>query len=95
LHDVVNRSGIASERLVVLFILGIFLFSPPFLFIFDTPDTLMGIPVLYLYLFFAWAVLIGLMVLAIEQVEGGRHEVDAKVTTRKSGEMVAEPNGKD
>ncbi len=94
LHDVVNHSGIASERFVALFILGVLLFSPPFLLIFDNSATLMGIPVLYLYLFIAWAALISLMALAIEKIEYGEH-ASAKVAARKPDKMVTEPNGKD
>ena len=90
-----NLPGIASERLVALFILGVLLFSPPFLLIFDNSTTLMGIPVLYLYLFVAWAVLIGLMALVIEKMKDGEHAVSAKVVTRKSDKTVSEPNGKD
>jgi hypothetical protein len=91
----VNHPGIAGERLVALFILGVLLFSPPFLQIFDNSATLIGIPVLYLYLFVAWAVLIVLMALVIEKVEGGEREVSTKVTTRKPGNMASEANEKD
>ncbi len=61
-----HSSEIAGERLVTLFILGVLLLSPPFLFIFDTPSEVAGIPVLYLYLFSAWAVLILLLAFATE-----------------------------
>ena len=90
-----NLPGIASERLVALFILGVLLFSPPFLLIFDNSATLMGIPVLYLYLFVAWAALIGLLALAIEKMEDGEHVTRAKVATGKPENMVPEANGKD
>ncbi len=90
-----NLPGIASERLVALFILGVLLFSPPFLLIFDKATTVMGIPMLYLYLFIAWAVLIGLVALAIEKMKDGEHAISAKVVTRKPDKTVPEPNGKD
>ena len=90
-----NLPGIASERLVALFILGVLLFSPPFLFIFDNSATVMGIPVLYLYLFVAWAALIGLLALAIEKMEDGEHVTGAKVVAGKPEKMVPEANGKD
>lgn len=86
---------IASERFVALFILGVLLFTPPFLFIFDNSATVMGIPVLYLYLFIAWAVLIGLMALAIEKMEDDEHVTSAKVAVGKPDKTVPEPNGKD
>ncbi len=61
-----NGSRIAGERLVALFLLGILVLNPPFLLIFDKSAEISGIPVLYLYLFVAWAVLIALLALAIE-----------------------------
>ena len=87
--------GIASERLVALFILGVLLFSPPLLFIFDNSATVMGIPLLYLYLFVAWAALIGLLALAIEKLEDGEHVTRTKVAAGKPEKMVSEVNGKD
>ena len=53
------RSRMTSERLASLFLLGVLLFNPPLLLIFDFPDYVLGIPVLYIYLFTAWAVLVG------------------------------------
>jgi len=91
----VNLPGIAGERFVALFILGVLLFTPPFLFIFDNSATVVGIPVLYLYLFVAWAALIGLMALAIEKMGDDEHVTSAKVAAGKPDKMVHEPNGKD
>ena len=61
-----SRPGLTHERLVALFLLGVFLFTPPFLGIFNTPDRIAGLPSLYLYLFAAWTLLIALVTLAIE-----------------------------
>jgi hypothetical protein len=61
-----SRPGLTHERLVALFLLGGFLFTPPFLGIFNTPDRILGLPSLYLYLFAAWTLLIVLVTLAIE-----------------------------
>ena len=44
----------AGERLGLLFLLGILLLSFPILAIFHQPQMLIGIPVLYLYLFGVW-----------------------------------------
>jgi hypothetical protein len=63
----VSRPGLTRERLVALFLLGVFLFTPPFLGIFNTPDRILGLPSLYLYLFAAWTLLIVLVTLAIER----------------------------
>ena len=51
-----SRPGITSERLISLFLLGLLLFNPPLLSIFDVPETVIGFPILYIYLFTAWAV---------------------------------------
>ena len=64
-----TRPGIMSERLISLFLLGLLLFSPPFLGIFDLPETALGIPVLYLFLFVAWFCLIILTAITIESAE--------------------------
>ncbi len=61
-----SRPGLTQERLVALFLLGVLLFTPPFLGIFNTPDRILGLPSLYLYLFAAWTLLIVLVMLAIE-----------------------------
>lgn len=77
-----TRSGTASERFVALFLLGVLLFNPPFLSIFDNSATIVGLPLLYFYLFVAWAVLIALMALAIEKSKD-EHEVNTEATTGK------------
>jgi hypothetical protein len=50
-----------GQRFVALCMLGMVLFNFPILAIFNVPGTLLGVPVLYAYLFIAWAALIGLM----------------------------------
>jgi hypothetical protein len=64
--ELVSRPGLTHERLVALFLLGVLLFTPPFLGIFNTPDRILGVPALYLYLFVAWTLLIVLVTLVIE-----------------------------
>ncbi len=61
------RPESTSERMAALFLLGLLLFNPPLLNVFDAGAeiTVFGIPLLYLYLFSAWAVLIFLTALAI------------------------------
>jgi hypothetical protein len=50
-----------GQRFVALCMLGMLLFNYPILTLFNVPGTLFGVPVLYAYLFIAWAVLIALM----------------------------------
>lgn len=58
-----------SERLGALFLLGLVLFNPLLIRIFDggAHVAVFGIPLLYLYLFIGWAVLIGLMAVVTER----------------------------
>ena len=50
-----------GPRFVALCMLGMVLFNFPLLALFNVPATVFGVPVLYAYMFAAWAVLIGLM----------------------------------
>lgn len=52
-----------SERLVALALFGFLLFNYPLLSLFSTEDTVLGVPLLYAYLFASWGLLIGLMAL--------------------------------
>lgn len=47
-----------SRRLAALFVIGIAALYPPLLEAFNRPASFLGIPVLPLYLFTAWGVLI-------------------------------------
>lgn len=64
-----NRSGIAGQRLAAIVLLGCVLLNYPILFLFNKAEGLFGIPPLYLYIFGAWACLIGLMAWVIERME--------------------------
>lgn len=56
-----------SERLVALALLGFLLFNYPLLSLFSTEGSVLGIPVLYAYLFASWGLLIGLMALVVRK----------------------------
>jgi hypothetical protein len=60
------RDSQTGDRLIALFLLGVLAISPPLLAIFRAQGVILGIPALFFYLFVAWAVLIGLLALAIE-----------------------------
>jgi hypothetical protein len=47
-----------SRRLAALFALGVLLLYPPLLGIFNRPGSLLGIPILPLYLFTVWGALL-------------------------------------
>jgi hypothetical protein len=50
-----------------LFMLGCLLLNYPLLNLFASSSHVLGIPVLYAYVFAAWALLIGLMALVVEK----------------------------
>ena len=56
-----TRDKINGRRLVGLFLLGMLLFNFPLLHLFNRPVVVLGIPVLYLYLFAAWSLIIFLI----------------------------------
>ena len=55
-----------GPRLAALCMLGMVLFNFPVLALFNVPQTLFGVPLLYAYIFMACAGLIGLMALVAE-----------------------------
>jgi hypothetical protein len=62
-----NRSGIHGQRLIAVFLLGCLLFNYPLLYLFNIDRYLSGIPLIYVYIFAAWGLLIGLTAAVIER----------------------------
>ncbi|MGD1876039.1 MAG: hypothetical protein ACFB13_00895 [Kiloniellaceae bacterium] len=56
-----NRLRRNGEWSVVLFVVALLAFNPPVLSIFSVPELILGIPILYLYIFAAWAGVIALL----------------------------------
>lgn len=50
-----------KQQLVAVFLCGAFLLYSPVISLFDQPRLLLGVPVLYLYLFIVWIVLVAVM----------------------------------
>ena len=61
------RPSIKGQRLVALFLLGFLLLNYPLLNLFAGSGQVLGIPVLYAYVFAVWALMIGLMARVIEK----------------------------
>ncbi len=55
-----------AQRFVALCMLGTVLFNFPVLALFNVPGTAFGVPLLYAWIFAAWAGLIALMALVAE-----------------------------
>ncbi len=65
-----DRPGSIGERAIALFLLAFLAFNPPLLSIFSADRMPLGVPLLYLYLFCAWAAIIALV--AVHAVSGRR-----------------------
>jgi len=61
------RSVVKSQRLLAVFLLGVLLFNYPLLALFNRAAEAFGIPMVYAYVFGAWALVIGLLALVIER----------------------------
>ena len=61
-----------NERLVILALAGILTLNYPLLSLFSKHNLLFGTPILYLYLFLAWGVLIGFMAWIMRHKVSGR-----------------------
>ncbi len=62
-----NKPYIKTQRLAALFVLGSLLFNYPLLALFNHPILVAGVPLLYLYIYAAWAVLIMLLALVVSK----------------------------
>ncbi len=56
-----------GQRLIALFLLGCLLLNYPLFALFAGPMHLLGFPLIHLYVFFAWALLIVLMAFVVER----------------------------
>jgi hypothetical protein len=71
------RMTLTGQRLVALFLLGCLLLNFPLLYLFERAVTIGGVPLLFVYVFAAWAALIALLGLAVER-GGADDEHDAE-----------------
>ncbi|ANB03683.1 MAG: hypothetical protein EA372_04490 [Chromatiaceae bacterium] len=72
----------ARERYVAAFMLGLVLFFPPLLVVFDADGFVLGIPLLFFYLYGAWLALIILVVLIVAR---SSHEEPGDYRTHDPG----------
>ena len=59
--------GLRGQRLIALFLLGCLLLNYPLFSLFDGATRILGIPLLYVYVFVVWALLIALMAYVVER----------------------------
>ena len=62
-----QESEAKGQRLIALFIFGCLLFNYPVLSLFNVAGQVAGVPVLYAYIFAAWALLVALMAIVVEK----------------------------
>lgn len=62
-----QKSTLSGQRLVAVFLAGLILFNYPVLSLFDRFAVVAGIPLVFVYLFAAWAALIALMAWVVER----------------------------
>ena len=76
-----------GERLIAIFCLGLVLFSPLVIDVFDRGPQVrvFGTPLLYFYLFAAWAVMIGLLAWVLERRSEG-DELAERTRNRENGD---------
>jgi hypothetical protein len=63
------KSSRIGQRLVGVFLLGCLLFNYPMIMLFNVRSTIFGVPLLYAYLFAAWALLIALVALIMKRAD--------------------------
>ena len=62
-----HRRILAGDRLIAAFLVGCVLFNYPLLSVFDRNTDVFEVPLLYFYVFAAWALVIALMAWAVER----------------------------
>jgi hypothetical protein len=62
-----RRAVSSPASVIAVFLLGCLAFGYPLLALFNIPATAIGVPVLYLYVFGAWAALILLIAWAVRR----------------------------
>ncbi|NMM29292.1 MAG: hypothetical protein HHJ12_18950 [Glaciimonas sp.] len=61
------QHNLTGQRFAAIFTLGWILLNYPLLALFNDASTWFGIPILYAYLFIAWALIIGLLAYVAEK----------------------------
>ena len=89
---VADRRPAVRASFLSPFLLGVLLFAPPLLIIFNKATRILGIPTLYLYLFAVWAALIALVALAVERRH--RPTISPKPAPRRAGTRSGQAAGR-
>ena len=60
------KSSLKGQRLAALFLLGFLLLNYPLVSLFAGTTQIFGVPLLFIYVFVAWALMIALLALVVE-----------------------------
>lgn len=63
-----RRAGATGQRLAAIFMMGCVALNYPILSLFSRREDVAGIPLLYVYVFAVWIVLIALMAFVVERL---------------------------
>lgn len=88
-----RRPGLGAERLVGVFLIGAIGFSPPVLTLFNKPLLVAGIPLLYLYVFLLWIVLVALAGLVVMQLVPNGEKPPAPANEEAPRQEAQTPEG--
>jgi hypothetical protein len=61
------RRGLARQRLVAVFLTAALLFNYPLLSLFDRPEAVFGLPMLYVFMFTVWGAVIAVIAWTVER----------------------------
>lgn len=61
------RKGLARQRLIAVFLTAALLFNYPLLSLFDRPEPIFGLPMLYVFIFVVWASVIAVIAWIVER----------------------------
>ena len=62
-----NKPNIKAQRLAAVFVLGCLLFNYPLLALFNRAELFAGVPLLFIYVYAGWVLLIALLALVVEK----------------------------
>jgi hypothetical protein len=62
-----KRTGMHGQRLIAVFLLGCLLLNYPLLYLFNIDYRILGVPLLYVYAFVAWGLVIALTIVIVER----------------------------
>lgn len=61
------RRSLARQRLVAVFLTAALLFNYPLLSLFDRPEAVFGLPILYVFMFAVWGAVIAVIAWTVER----------------------------